>query len=130
MVGGDSVTPAPREVPMATPTRLVTAEELERMPQRDEHVELVRGVIVRMPPAGEEHGDIALGAMVPVRTYVRQHKLGRTYAAETGFILARDPDLVRAPDGAFLSTERVAQITRRQGYIEGPPGLAVEVVSP
>lgn len=55
---------------MITQTRLVTAEELERMPQYDAHVELVKGQIVRTPLHGWLHGQVAgeilglLGAFV------------------------------------------------------------------
>lgn len=108
----------------------VTAAELERMPQPDAHVELVKGEIVTMPPAGYEHGEIALAVGSLLREFVRRHKLGKTYAAETGFILSRHPDTVRAPDAAFVTAARAAQQTRRQGFFDGAPDLAVEVVSP
>ena len=46
--------------------------------------------------------------------------------AETGFVLAREPDTVRAPDVAFLRPGRAVG----DAYIDGAPDLAVEVVSP
>ena len=46
-----------------------------------------------------------------------------------GFILARDPDVVRAPDIAFVRAERLALIPA-EGWAELAPDLAVEVVSP
>ena len=115
---------------MAVQTRLVTADELERMSFNDKHVELVKGEIVEMAPAGGEHGEIALAIGSLLRTFIRRDKLGTTYAAETGFILSHDPDVVRAPDAAFLSAAHVAQLERQEGFIEGAPDLAVEVVSP
>jgi Uma2 family endonuclease len=57
--------------------------------------------------------------------------LGETYAAETGFLLRRSPDTVRAPDAAFVSHERLKTMTLLpEGYFPGPPDLAVEVLSP
>ncbi len=53
-----------------------------------------------------------------------------TLGAETGFVLARDPDTVRAPDAAFVSLERAAAVGRTVKYWPGAPDLAVEVVSP
>ena len=52
------------------------------------------------------------------------------YAAETGFLLARDPDTVRAPDAADERRERVEEVGETEGYWPGAPDLAVEVVSP
>ena len=54
--------------------------------------------------------------------------VGSSYGAETGFVLSRDPDTVRAPDFAFLGSSRPAGPTR--GYYPGAPDLAVEVLSP
>lgn len=45
-----------------------------------------------------------------------------------GFVLRRDPDRVRSPDVWFLSHERLKEVAR-EGFYEGAPGLAVEVVS-
>jgi Uma2 family endonuclease len=115
---------------MAVTTRLLTAEELEKMPQSNAHVELVKGEILTMTPAGYQHGKIALYIGAAVLAFVRQNMLGEVYGAETGFILFRDPDTVRAPDAAFVSNERVAQQTRHEGFFNGAPDLAVEVVSP
>ncbi|HEY4690908.1 MAG TPA: Uma2 family endonuclease [Anaerolineae bacterium] len=115
---------------MAVQVQLMTAEELERMPHGDKRVELVKGERVEMPPAGSEHGEIAGNVFAALHAFVRQHHLGKTYAAETGFILSRNPDTVRAPDAAFVSTERAALQTRKEGFFEGAPDLAVEVVSP
>ena len=37
-----------------------------------------------------------------VRNHAKPRGLGRTYGAETRFLLARDPDTVLAPDVAFV----------------------------
>ncbi len=115
---------------MAVQTKLITAEELERMPQNDAHIELVKGEIVEMAPAGHEHGDIAGNIFASLHNFVHQRKLGKVYAAETGFLLSLNPDTVRAPDAAFVSSSRAAQQKRREGFFNGAPDLAVEVMSP
>jgi Uma2 family endonuclease len=55
--------------------------------------------------------------------------LGVVTGAETGFHIARRPDTVRAPDVGFVRNDRVPNTTI-QGFFEGPPDLAVEVLSP
>lgn len=115
---------------MITSTKLVTATELERMRQSDAHIELVKGEIIEMTPAGHDHGEIALNVGSLVREFARRHKLGKTYGAETGFVLSHNPDTVRAPDAAFVSQARAALQKRKQGFFEGAPDLAVEVTSP
>ena len=51
-------------------------------------------------------------------------------STETGFLLGRDPDTVRAPDVAFVSRSTLERAARFHGYFPGPPDLAVEVLSP
>jgi Uma2 family endonuclease len=91
--------------------------------------ELVRGRLVMMTPAGEKHGRFGFNLARILGNHVAEHALGTVYAAETGFILARNPDTVRAPDIAFVRARRRSKTTGR-GFIPGPPDLAVEVVSP
>jgi len=52
------------------------------------------------------------------------------FAAETGFVLSRDPDTVRAPDVAFVSRQRIPASGIPDSYISAAPDLAVEVLSP
>lgn len=40
-------------------------------------------------------------AKLHLALYVRNQQVGKVYAAETGFLLSRNPDTVRAPDAAF-----------------------------
>ncbi len=115
---------------MSVKSRYVTADELERMPEGDERVELVKGVLVKEPPAGYIHGGIAGSILAALHAYVHNRKLGVVYAADTGFILSHNPDTVRAPDTAYVSFERVAQQKRKKGFFVGAPDLAVEVISP
>ena len=56
--------------------------------------------------------------------------MGAVYAAETGFLLSREPDTVRAPDVAFVRQDRLENVGNVKGYLPLAPDLVVEVVSP
>ena len=113
-----------------TTAALVTADELLLMKEDGFRYELVRGELRKMSPAGHRHGRIALNLTGPLFQHVRTHDLGAVYAAETGFKLAADPDVVRAPDAAFVRRERVEAVGRTEGFWPGAPDLAAEVLSP
>jgi Uma2 family endonuclease len=91
--------------------------------------ELIRGEFVMMSPAGSEHGRIIADLTAILRDFVKGKKLGLVFGAETGFLIERNPDTVRAPDVSFVGSARLpAKIPR--GFFPGPPDLAVEVLSP
>jgi Uma2 family endonuclease len=115
---------------MAVVPRLMTADELLRMPDDGMRHELVKGELRTMPPGGDEHGLIAGTIHGTLYPHVRDRKLGRTYIADTGFRLTSDPDTVRAPDVAFVRRERVEATGRLTGFRDGAPDLVVEVISP
>ncbi len=113
---------------MPTPN-VTTADQLLALRDPPWRHELWRGELKRMSPAGHDHGDVALRLGAAIANHVRSRKLGRTYAAETGFVLARNPDTVLAPDVAFVRTERLPP-KGSPGFFPGAPDLAVEVMSP
>ncbi len=109
---------------------LVTAHELEALGKPEPDVELVRGELVPVTPAGMEQGRLAGRIAVKLGVYAEPRRLGSVYVAETGFRLFQDPDTVRAPDVAFISAEREAGLGSRRGFFPGAPDLAVEIRSP
>ena len=115
---------------MRTKKTTLTAEELLRLSTTGRRYELVKGELFEMPPAGGRHGSVAMRIGIVLGSYVRANDLGEVFAAETGFILRRDPDTVRAPDAAFVDRERLPAGELPPGYLEMVPDLAVEVVSP
>jgi len=113
---------------MSATRELMTAQQLIETPGLG-RCELIRGELVMMTPAGYEHGLIAGRIHLRLAPFVEQHGLGEVTAAEVGFQISQNPDTVRAPDVAFVCRERTPR-TRLRGYFQGPPDLAVEVVSP
>ena len=81
---------------------LMTADELFDLPDDDCKYELVRGELIRMSPTGAEHGALTARVGRILDEYAEAQRSGVCCGAETGFILQRDPDVVRAPDAAFV----------------------------
>jgi Uma2 family endonuclease len=106
----------------------VTGEELLAMGDIGP-CELVEGEIIKMSPTGEKHGIIEVNLGGELRTFVRQHKLGRVSGGETGIYIRRNPDTVRGADVVFISNERLAR-RGSSGFIDVAPDLVVEVMSP
>ena len=115
---------------MTTQVQLTTADELLRHPGDGYRYELIEGELKKMAPAGNEHGFLAAVFAGLLITYVRAEKLGKVYAAETGFKIYANPDTVRAADAAFVSQKRLDEVGPVQGYWPGAPDLAAEVISP
>ena len=115
---------------MRTLKKLFTAEELFHLPTVGRRLELVKGKVYEMAPAGGRHGYTAMNSGIILGGHVRSNRLGRVFAAETGFILRRDPDTVRAPDLAFVSQSRLSVDEIPDSFIDLIPDLVVEVVSP
>jgi Uma2 family endonuclease len=110
--------------------KLITAEEFAQMPDPPDgfQQELVNGVIVTMPPPKARHGACCAKTNRLLGNFVDAHDSGNLFCNDTGWIMERDPDTVRGPDISFWSKERLPVLP--YSYIEIPPDLAVEVVSP
>jgi Uma2 family endonuclease len=111
-------------------SKLLTAEEFRQLPDPADGTqqELIQGVVFTMPPPGGRHGECCSEINRQLANHVKQNKLGKVTSNDSGFIGERDPDSVFGPDVAFWNKDRLPEMP--EGYIEIPPDLAVEVVSP
>lgn len=107
--------------------------EIVQQPEyENRRVELVEGEIVEMSKPTGEHGEITFLLGLKIGNYVFENKLGRMTAAETGFILERNPDgkdTLRGLDIAFISNEKAPKHLEGK-LIDFAPDFAVEVMSP
>jgi Uma2 family endonuclease len=105
----------------------MTAEELMNIDDEPNRHELIKGELLTMAPIGYPHGTTTVNLSTLLHNYVKANNLG-VLAVELGFKLETDPDTVLGPDISFIARERVG--TPSEGYVVGPPDLAVEVLSP
>jgi Uma2 family endonuclease len=114
---------------MAETGRVTTAEELFAMADDGYDYELLHGELRRMSKPGFRHGVVATRLLLCLGAHVKQHDLGAV-TGETGYLLGRNPDHVRAPDVAFVCRERLAEEGIPVRYWPGAPDFCAEVVSP
>ena len=113
----------------ASTERLITGEELARMPEIGRS-ELVEGRIVRMSPTGFRHGGVELRIGTVLNAFVEPLRIGRVLVGEVGIYTRRNPDTVRGADVLFISNERYARASKDKAFLDVAPELVVEVLSP
>ena len=109
-------------------TKLLTAEEFAAMPELGPLTELVKGVVIDVPPPNFEHGAICVNIGVLLVQHVRPRQLGRVVSNDSGVKTA--PDSVRGADVAYFSYERLPKHVTPRGYPDVPPEVVFEVMSP
>lgn len=108
----------------------LTADQFAALPDESaDRLELVRGRVVREPPPAPEHGAVTARLAVRLGGFAERAGLG-IVITEAGFVLATDPDTVRAPDLSFVAKERIPAPGTAGAYWRLAPDLAVEILSP
>ncbi len=104
--------------------RKMTYEEFLAWADEDTLAEWVNGEVVMTSPSSKHHQMLAdfLGDMI--RAYARQRKLGVVLGApfQGKMEHGREPDLL------FLAQAHLGRL--KETYVDGPPDLIVEIVSP
>jgi len=114
---------------VSTPA-LLTAEQFDERPDPGYPEELVRGRVVPMPMPRPRHGEICSRAVRILGAHAEDRDLGRVLCNDTGVITERGPDTVRGADISYYSFARVPKGPFPDRYLDTPPDLVVEVVSP
>src|SRR5690349_15216811 len=114
---------------MTVEKSLTTIAELEANPPPGRW-ELLDGEVMPVPPAGGEHNWVMNRFDVRLTQYVEANDLGVVLPGDTGIVLGRSPDRVRAPDLCFYAKGRLPGDRPPPGYLEIVPDFVVEIVSP
>ncbi len=108
---------------------IYTQEDLEQLSADGARYELIRGELKPMSPAGGGHGSVTMELCILVGGHILANNLGKTFAAETGFIVKENPRTIIAPDFAFIVEERVP-IPMPDNFVPVVPDLVLETRSP
>src|ERR1700722_1566540 len=121
---------------MSTVTTLpmMTTDELLALPEDGMERELIGGRLreremTRRNPWHSSSLCFIVGLLQDwLKTRPRPH--GRVFGGEAGFRIRKNPDTTVGIDVAYVSAEMAAAIPRNAALIDGPPILAVEILSP
>jgi Uma2 family endonuclease len=110
-----------------TPARArISAEDYIASPQSEQKSDLIEGVFVMASPASIEHENLVMFVGTVLRAFVGANQLGLVLGSNAAYRL--DETNVYQPDVSFLSIARLH--LAGEVYVDGPPDLAVEIVSP
>ncbi len=106
----------------------VTLEEYAALPKHPRY-ELVKGVLVELMVASDEHEETAALTTANMVNHVYPNRLGKVYTGNRGYVTDSDsPATSRMPDVSFISTARLQPDILGKLYY-GAPDLAVEILS-
>jgi Uma2 family endonuclease len=115
---------------MSTATTLLTAEEFLKMPDNGRLTELVKGVVIEMPPPTPRHGQVCIKMGRILGNFAEDNNLGHVVGNDSAIITERSPDSVRGADLSYYSYQRVPPGPMPIGYVDIAPEMVIEVRSP
>jgi Uma2 family endonuclease len=113
---------------MSTASKLtsVTFDEFCFLVKDGQKADLIDGVIYIASPDNTDANSLNGWLCALMNIYVREKDLGKVFASRVAFRL--DDTNSPEPDIGFIRKDRLQLVKR--GRIDGPPDLAVEIVSP
>ncbi|MFO0952484.1 MAG: Uma2 family endonuclease [Isosphaeraceae bacterium] len=121
-------------IAVAPPARGLTAEDLLRLPDDGVERELIRGELREwgMTRRNPSHSESEASVTAELKSWRDRQPTprGKVVAGEASFRLSREPETFVGIDVAYVSPEMAAEHPRSRAYFDGPPVLAVEILSP
>lgn len=115
-------------------TAVMTTEELLSLPDDGTERELIRGQLRERPMTrrNRRHSrvTIKLGKLLDLWLDEQPEPRGEVLAGEAGFRIRQEPDTTVGIDVAYISAEVATRNADNAAVIDGPPVLAVEILSP
>lgn len=129
--------------PLATPVRaapppdrLLSTEEFLALPDDGIERMLIRGRVYELGSTvtrrNRWHSQVKarIAAVLDRWLETRQEPRGELFSGEAAFRIRREPDTTVGIDVAYASAETMARQAETDRVIDGPPALAVEILSP
>ncbi len=111
-----------------------TLEDLLALPDDGMDRELIRGELRERPMTMRNHRHAGIEARIAMVLGLwldtQPEPRGKIVSGEAGFRLRRNPDTFVGIDVAYASADLLANTPCDAAYLEGPPVLAVEILSP
>jgi Uma2 family endonuclease len=104
----------------------VTFEQFCDRVRDGEKADLIDGVIYMASPDNLDANELFVWLISLLDMYVREADVGKVFGSRAAFRIAHTQ--APEPDVAFVRKGRLH--LRRRGYFDGPPDLALEIVSP
>ena len=115
-------------------SRSLTTEDLLNLPDDGVERDLIRGELREWPMTRRNpmHSESESLVTYQLCRWLDAQPLprGKVVGGEAGFRLRRDPETFVGIDVAYVSPEMAAIHDRKRKYFDGPPVLAVEILSP
>jgi Uma2 family endonuclease len=114
-------------------TATLTTEELFALPEDGIERDIIRGELKEYPVTKRNrlHSKVLISVGRILGSWViAQHNGGEVTGGEAGVRLRAEPETTVGIDVAYFSAESIAKMPVDQAFYEGPPVLAVEILSP
>ena len=104
-----------------------TYEDYKRLPDDGWRYEVIEGELHMAPAPRPKHQEATINLATAMSQFARSKRLGKVYTVPIDVLLHGLASPVQ-PDVLFIANDRLDIV--KEEFIEGPPDLAIEVLSP